>query len=52
MAARKKYRILVVDDESDITQIIKRGLEKQGFEVETFNDPLERYQTLSQANMT
>lgn len=37
-----QYRILFVDDEQDITTIVKRGLEKQGndFVVDTFNDPL------------
>lgn len=33
-------RILIVDDEPDITFTIKSGLEKTGFfEVDTFNDP-------------
>lgn len=38
-----QYRILFVDDEQDITSIVKRGLEKQGnkFVVDTFNDPLK-----------
>ncbi|MGI0088452.1 MAG: response regulator [Nitrosotalea sp.] len=34
-------RILVVDDEPDITASIKRGLEAKGFEVKTYNDPLK-----------
>jgi DNA-binding response OmpR family regulator len=33
-------KILVVDDEPDITSSIKMGLEKKGFEVVTYNDPL------------
>lgn len=41
MAPRKEFRILVVDDESDITTIVKKGLENEGFKVVTFNDPLE-----------
>jgi len=32
---------LVVDDEADITAVMRRGLEKEGFGVDTFNDPLE-----------
>jgi CheY-like chemotaxis protein len=35
-----KKRILVVDDEPDITFTLKEGLEKSGlFDVETFTDP-------------
>jgi len=34
-------RILAVDDEPDITASLKRGLERQGFEVDTYNDPTE-----------
>lgn len=36
-----KGRILLVDDEPDITTVVKRGLERFGFAVATFNDPLE-----------
>lgn len=32
-------RILVVDDDIDITLLIKEGLERKGFHVESFNDP-------------
>jgi two-component system, OmpR family, response regulator ChvI len=32
-------RILVVDDEPDITQVLKRGLEQEGFLVDAYNDP-------------
>lgn len=32
-------KILIVDDEEDITAILQRGLEKHGFEVTTFSDP-------------
>ena len=40
--AKARRRILVVDDESDITFTLKKGLENSGvFEVDTFNDPLE-----------
>lgn len=34
-----KKKILVVDDEPDITASIKNGLSRNGFEVTTFNDP-------------
>lgn len=34
-------RILLVDDEPDITLPFKMGLEQNGFEVDTFNDPVE-----------
>ena len=32
-------RVLIVDDEVDITDALKAGLERRGFQVETFNDP-------------
>ncbi|HEV8405799.1 MAG TPA: response regulator [Nitrososphaera sp.] len=32
-------RIAVVDDEPDITTVLKKGLEHHGFEVDVFNDP-------------
>ena len=32
-------KILVVDDEPDITSSIKNGLQKKGFEVHTYNEP-------------
>jgi two-component system catabolic regulation response regulator CreB/two-component system response regulator ChvI len=41
LATEKKYRILVVDDEPDIAAIIKLGLEKEGFIVEAFTEPLK-----------
>jgi DNA-binding response OmpR family regulator len=37
----KKYRVMIVDDEQDITTIFKIGLENNQFIVTTFNDPLE-----------
>ena len=39
-------RIAVVDDEPDITTVLKRGLEHHGFSVDVFNDSqvvLERF---------
>ena len=35
-----QYKILVVDDERDITSVIRRGLKRNGFEVDSYNDPL------------
>jgi DNA-binding response OmpR family regulator len=35
----RNKRILIVDDEKDITDTFKRGLDQQGFEVLTYNDP-------------
>lgn len=32
-------RIAVVDDEPDIMNVLKKGLERHGFVVDTFNDP-------------
>ncbi len=32
-------RVLIVDDEADITDALKAGLERRGFTVDTFNDP-------------
>ena len=41
-----KLRVLVVDDEQDITSIIQMGLERKGFKVSVYNNPviaLEEY---------
>jgi DNA-binding response OmpR family regulator len=37
----KKYRVMIVDDEQDITTIFKIGLESNQFIVTTFNDPIQ-----------
>jgi DNA-binding response OmpR family regulator len=34
------YKILVVDDEIDITLALKTGLEQNGFSVDAFDDPM------------
>jgi two-component system, OmpR family, response regulator ChvI len=34
-------RILIVDDEEDITDSFKIGLERQGFLVDAYNDPVK-----------
>jgi DNA-binding NtrC family response regulator len=39
-ASSQKKRILVVDDEIDITTIFKLGLERVDFQVDVYNDPL------------
>jgi len=33
-------KILIVDDEPDITLTLRKGLELSGFDVQSFNDPL------------
>ena len=38
--ARKRNRILLVDDEPDITTLFKITLEDAGFIVHAYNDPL------------
>lgn len=38
-AEAKKARIMLVDDEQDITAVMAIGLKNSGFEVEVFNDP-------------
>jgi DNA-binding response OmpR family regulator len=48
-----RYRIiLIVDDEPDITSSLKMGLEYNGFEVHTFNDPVEALSNLRLVHMT
>jgi DNA-binding response OmpR family regulator len=37
----KSRRIMVVDDDNDILVILKKGLERNGFEVDTFYDPIQ-----------
>jgi DNA-binding response OmpR family regulator len=37
---KRTYKILVVDDERDITSVIKKGLKNNGFEVDSYNDPV------------
>ncbi len=34
-----KKKVLIVDDEPDVTDTFKLGLEQNGFSVDTFNDP-------------
>ena len=39
--------ILIVDDEPDITTVLRKGLENEGFTVRTFNDPVEALRRFS-----
>ncbi|MDP9286964.1 MAG: response regulator [Thermoproteota archaeon] len=36
----RHYKILIVDDETDITLALKTGLEQNGFSVDAYNDPM------------
>ena len=40
MSAQKMDRVLVVDDESDVTELLQFRLEQEGYRVATLNDPL------------
>ena len=42
----EKGRVLIIDDELDMVYIVKAGLERKGFEVDSYVDPivaLQRY---------
>src|ERR1051326_5419204 len=41
MSTEVKLRVLVVDDEKDIVDTLKRGLNLSGFSVDVFTDPEE-----------
>jgi DNA-binding response OmpR family regulator len=43
----RKNRILIVDDEGDITFLFKMVLEDDGYKVDTFNDPLVALQNFT-----
>ena len=43
----RKNRILIVDDEGDITFLFKMVLEDNGFKVDIFNDPLVALQNFT-----
>jgi two-component system, OmpR family, response regulator ChvI len=36
----EKNRVLLVDDEPDVVYLVKRGLERDGFEVDGYTDPM------------
>ena len=40
-AIAQRKRLLVVDDEPDITSVLRRGLTQYGFAIDTFNDPVK-----------
>lgn len=40
-SVKDRKRILIVDDEPDITLSLRIGLEEYGFEIKEFNDPKE-----------
>ena len=40
MNVQNVYRILIVDDESDVTELLVYKLEQEGYRVATLNDPL------------
>jgi DNA-binding response OmpR family regulator len=48
--SNSKKRILLVDDEPDITFALGMGLEDNGFEVDAFNDPLLVLQSFKEKN--
>lgn len=41
MLTKSDARILIVDDEEDITSMLQKALEKHDFKVTTYNDPVE-----------
>ena len=40
MTVAEKNRVLLVDDEPDVVYLVKRGLERDGFEVDGYTDPV------------
>ena len=41
MSGKANRKILIVDDEQDITVVFKKALERAEYSVTTFNDPEE-----------
>lgn len=41
MLTKSDARILIIDDEEDITSMLQKALEKHDFKVTTYNDPVE-----------
>lgn len=41
MSANKVHRILVLDDEPDVTELLEYKLEQEGYRVQVLNEPLE-----------
>jgi DNA-binding response OmpR family regulator len=44
----KRARILIVDDDVDVTNSLKLGLENKGYLVETYNDPIDALVNIKQ----
>jgi DNA-binding response OmpR family regulator len=40
LTVAQKNRVLLVDDEPDVVYLVKRGLERNGFEVDAYTDPI------------
>jgi DNA-binding response OmpR family regulator len=40
LTVAEKNRVLLVDDEPDVVYLVKRGLERNGFEVDGYTDPI------------
>lgn len=47
MSKKNKIKVLVVDDEPDIVEILKYNLEKEGYQVETAEDGIKGVKTAS-----
>ena len=46
----RHYSVLLLDDEPDVTTVLKKGLEARGiFDVHAFNDPEEALESLANA---
>jgi two-component system phosphate regulon response regulator PhoB len=41
MSGPKEHRILVLDDEPDVTELLQYKLEQEGYHVEVLNDPMQ-----------
>ena len=46
----KNLTVMIVDDDDDILQIMKKGLELSGYKVHTFSIPIEAIQHLESEN--
>ncbi|HEV2875871.1 MAG TPA: hypothetical protein VGW09_01190 [Nitrososphaeraceae archaeon] len=38
-------KILIIDDEPDITLTLREGLEREGYRVDSYNNPTEAFQS-------
>ncbi|MHC4975318.1 MAG: response regulator [Planctomycetota bacterium] len=45
-----RFKILIVDDEQQITTLLSRHLRMEGYDVETSNDPLEAIEMVKKKN--